>query len=153
MMQVTEAWKNMLQNKISITWFMFLKRKKILCIYPLMICKCIENEMLMTDIHEKDGSGESTWKCMYQAYLCVLWEAACNYFRFIWPPCIPAPVGFLQVQPNRALPWVTLSPFQGFCFCSGCPAGQRNLLKYIKYLGIDTSASWLHFLWILLPGL
>lgn len=35
----------------------------------------------------------------------------------------------------------------------GCPAGQRNLLKYVKYLGIDAHASWLHFLWLLLPGL
>lgn len=55
----------MLQNKISITCFMFLKRKKILCIYPHMICKCIENEMLMTDIHEEDGSAEQKYMEMY----------------------------------------------------------------------------------------
>lgn len=78
----------------------------------------------------KMGVGsKSTWKCMYQEYLCVLWEATCNYFRFIWPPCIPAPVGFLQVQPNRTLPWATLSPIQGFCFCSGLSCRTEKSVK------------------------
>lgn len=37
--------------------------------------------------------------------------------------------GFLQVQPNRTLPWATPSPFQGFCFCSGLSCRTEKSVK------------------------
>ena len=97
---------------------MFLKRKKVICIYPHMICKCIENEMLMTDIHEKDGSGEQK----YTETISDLSGLPASQRQL-------SLAGFLQVQPNRTLPWATLSPFQGFCFCSGLSCRTEKSVK------------------------
>lgn len=118
-----------------------------------MICKCLEKEMLVTDVYEKAGSGEQKFM-LYFIYLCTEVYATRTSLCFMRSHLLllqiylaslhlfPA-TSCLQLASSRCnltepCPGHSL-PASRFLFCSWLSCGMEQPVKHVRYFGIGSS--------------